>query len=159
MRVFTLAAESATLAFGAALAALARPGAVFALAGPLGAGKTCLARGLIGALQPETPEEIVSPTFTLVQTYPTAKGTVWHFDLYRLKQPQDAIELGLEDALGGDISVIEWPERLERWLPTNRIDVMLEQAGSGRRASVTGHGSFADVVRRWQPSLPEESVA
>lgn len=159
MRVFTLAAESATLALGADLSALARPGAVFALSGPLGAGKTCLARGLIDAMQPDNVEEVVSPTFTLVQTYPTAKGTVWHFDLYRLKQPQDAIELGLEDALGGDISVIEWPERLDRWLPANRIDVVLAQAGTGRRATVTGHGTYADAVRLWQPRSPEEPAA
>ena len=159
MRAFTLATERATLAFGAALSALVRPGAVFAVSGPLGAGKTCLARGLIGALQPDEPEEVVSPTFTLVQTYPTAKGTVWHFDLYRLKQPDDAIELGLEDALAGDISVIEWPDRLGRWLPANRIDVALAQAGTGRGATVEGRGTFADAVRAWQPSLPEESVS
>ena len=157
MRVFTLAAESATAALGGALASLAGPGIVFALSGPLGAGKTCLARGLIGALEPDAPEEIVSPTFTLVQTYPTAKGTVWHFDLYRLKQPEDAIELGFEDALGGDISVIEWPDRLGRWLPANRIDIALAQAGSGRRASVTGRGSYADAVARWTPGLAEET--
>src|SRR4051812_39574235 len=104
MRAFHLADEAATVALGAALARLAGPRAVFALTGPLGAGKTCLARGLIVALQPLAAEEIVSPTFTLVQTYPIAAGSVWHFDLYRLKQPEEAIELGLEDALAGDIA-------------------------------------------------------
>ena len=105
-RGFSLTDEAATVAFGAALAALAGPGVVYALSGPLGAGKTCLARGLIVALEPMDLEEIVSPTFTLVQTYPTAAGTVWHFDLYRLKQPEDVFELGLEEALGTDISLI-----------------------------------------------------
>jgi tRNA threonylcarbamoyladenosine biosynthesis protein TsaE len=156
-RDLILADESATVAFGAALAMLAKPGLVYALSGPLGAGKTCLARGLIEALQPTDPEDIVSPTFTLVQTYPTAAGTVWHFDLYRLKQPDEVMELGFEDALGTDISLIEWPDRLGGWLPADRIDIVLSQAGSGRRAVVTGRGKHASAVAAWQPDLPNES--
>ena len=159
MRAFLLPDEAATIALGSALSRLAAARSVFALTGPLGAGKTCLARGLIVGLQPLAAEEIVSPTFTLVQTYPTAAGAVWHFDLYRLKQPEEAIELGLEDALAGDIAVIEWPERLGPWLPANRIDVTLAQDGNGRRATVTGRGTFVDAVAAWQPHLPEISGA
>jgi tRNA threonylcarbamoyladenosine biosynthesis protein TsaE len=155
MRRFFLADEAATIALGRALAQLARPGAVFALAGPLGAGKTILARGLIHTLQDSDAEEIVSPTFTLVQTYPTAAGTVWHFDLYRIKQPEEAIELGLEEALGADISVIEWPDRLGSWLPANRIDVTWAHAASGRGATVTGRGTSAEAVAAWRCDLPE----
>jgi tRNA threonylcarbamoyladenosine biosynthesis protein TsaE len=131
---------------------------VFALSGPLGAGKTCLARGLIAGLQPvAADDEVVSPTFTLVQTYPTAAGTVWHFDLYRLKRPEEAVELGLEEALAGDIGVIEWPERLGPWLPADRIDVTLAQEGPGRRATVAGRGKFVDAVAAWRPQVPETS--
>ncbi len=158
-RAFFLADETATIALGAALARLAGPRVVFALNGPLGAGKTCLARGLIEALQPVDAEEVVSPTFTLVQTYPTAAGAVWHFDLYRLKHPDEVLELGLEDALAEGIAVIEWPERLGPWLPRNRIDVTLAQDGTGRHATVTGHGKLADAVAAWQPRLPETSGA
>ena len=74
MRAFLLADEAATIALGGALSRLAGARSVFALSGPLGAGKTCLARGLIVGLQPLAAEEIVSPTFTLVQTYPTVAG-------------------------------------------------------------------------------------
>ena len=154
MRRFRLATADETEALGAALARLAHPGVTFAVAGPLGAGKTCLARGLITALNPTTPEEIISPTFTLVQTYDTAAGPVWHFDLYRLKHAEEAIELGFEDALG-EISVIEWPDRLGGFLPADRIDVALAQSGDGREARVTGQGKYADAVRSWELALRE----
>jgi tRNA threonylcarbamoyladenosine biosynthesis protein TsaE len=158
LRRFLLATAEDTETFGAALAKLARPGTVFAVSGPLGAGKTCVARGLIRALQPEVPEEIVSPTFTLVQTYDTAAGPVWHFDLYRLKQPEEAVELGYEDALG-DICVIEWPERLGRLLPANRIDVALAHAGNARAATIAGHGNRTDAATLLSTTLPELKIA
>jgi tRNA threonylcarbamoyladenosine biosynthesis protein TsaE len=148
MRRIPLPTPAATEALGAALAALARPGVVFALAGPLGAGKTCLARGLIGALTPDAAEEIVSPTFTLVQTYDTATGTVWHFDLYRLKREDEVLELGFEDATA-EICIVEWPERLGRYLPRDRIDVTLSHVGTERLAVIAGHGKCAAVVNSW----------
>jgi tRNA threonylcarbamoyladenosine biosynthesis protein TsaE len=131
--VVELADERATLALGARLAGEAGRGDVFALHGGLGAGKTTLARGFIRALT--TPdEEVPSPTFTLVQTYESGKGPLFHFDLYRLEDPEEAWELGIEDAFSGAISLIEWPERLGPLLPTRRRDVRLEIAGAGRRA-------------------------
>ncbi|TAL01770.1 MAG: tRNA (adenosine(37)-N6)-threonylcarbamoyltransferase complex ATPase subunit type 1 TsaE [Rhodospirillaceae bacterium] len=154
MRRFRLETAEQTEALGAALATLARAGMVFTLAGPLGAGKTCLARGLITALKPAMAEEIVSPTFTLVQTYDTAAGPVWHFDLYRVKHAEDVIELGLEDALG-DVAVIEWPDRLGRFLPADRIDVTLTQAGDGREAEISGQGKYAEAVEAWKTKLRE----
>jgi tRNA threonylcarbamoyladenosine biosynthesis protein TsaE len=146
-----LATPEQTHALGRALATLARPGAVFGLAGPLGAGKTCLARGLISTLAPDT-EEIVSPTFTLVQTYDTVAGVVWHFDLYRLKRAEEVIELGFEDALA-DICLIEWPERLGRMLPRDVIDVTLAHAGDQRIATVEGLGKWVDEVTVWATAL------
>lgn len=130
-----LADERATLALGARLAGAAVRGDIFALAGDLGAGKTTLARGFIRALT--TPEEEVpSPTFTLVQTYDTPKGMVWHFDLYRLEDPEEAWELGIEEAFADGISLVEWPERLGALLPARRRAVRLELAGAGRRARI-----------------------
>ena len=106
-----LPSEAATVSIARRLAAVARNGDVIALDGDLGAGKTCFARGFIAALTGQA-EEAPSPTFTLVQTYDSARGTIWHFDLYRLARADDALELGLEDALADGITLIEWPERI-----------------------------------------------
>jgi tRNA threonylcarbamoyladenosine biosynthesis protein TsaE len=131
--VVELADETATLALGARLAEEARRGGVFALGGGLGAGKTTLARGFIRALT--TPdEEVPSPTFTLVQVYETRKGAVWHFDLYRLEDPEEAWELGIEEAFAEGISLVEWPERLGALLPARRRQVALDIVGDRRRA-------------------------
>ena len=137
--MFTLASESATLALGAAIAAHARRGHVIALSGPLGAGKTTLARGFIQALA-GPDEEVVSPTFTLVQVYDTDIAPIWHFDLYRLDKADDALELGLEEALASAITVIEWPERLGKLLPASRLDVTLSSFENGRRAELVYRG-------------------
>lgn len=132
--VLTLALpdDAATAALGARLGAAARAGDVIALYGDLGAGKTTLARALIRSLTgPET--EAPSPTFTLVQTYQTARFPIWHFDLYRLKESGEARELGLEEAVDG-LALIEWPERLGRDLPVARLEVRLSFDGAGRIA-------------------------
>jgi tRNA threonylcarbamoyladenosine biosynthesis protein TsaE len=124
--------DAATAALGARIGASARPGDVVALMGDLGAGKTTLARGLIRSLTgPET--EAPSPTFTLVQSYVAPRLTIWHFDLYRLKDSREARELGLEEAVDG-LALIEWPERLGRDLPHARLEVRLSFAKLGRIA-------------------------
>lgn len=87
-------------------------GHIMTLRGPLGVGKSAFARAFIQHLtSPE--EEVPSPTFTLVQTYQTSMCEVWHFDLYRLSQPEELWELGFEEAPGVAISLIEWPERID----------------------------------------------
>jgi len=127
-----LADETATAALGARIGAVARVGDVVALMGDLGAGKTTLARGLIRSLMGQATEA-PSPTFTLVQTYAAPGLAVWHFDLYRLNDPREARELGLEEAVDG-LALIEWPERLGRDLPLARLEVRLSFAGQGRIA-------------------------
>ncbi len=136
--MITLASEADTLALGAAIAIPARRGHVIALSGPLGAGKTTLARGFIEA-RGDT-EEVVSPTFTLVQVYEALETPIWHFDLYRLEKPEDALELGLEEALASAITLIEWPERLGPFLPASRLDLTLSAAGAGRNAELVYRG-------------------
>ena len=104
------------------LARALRPGDVIALWGDLGVGKTTFARVLIQTLVGEEVN-VPSPTFTLMQTYDSSHGEVWHCDLYRLKDPEEAFELGLEDAFHQAICLIEWPERLGNLLPDRRIDM------------------------------------
>lgn len=107
------------------LAGVLRRGDVIALWGDLGVGKTTFARVLIQALVGEAID-VPSPTFTLVQVYDSSQGEVCHCDLYRLKDPEEAFELGLEDAFHEAICLIEWPERLGNLLPRRRIDVLLK---------------------------------
>lgn len=98
-------------------------GDVIALYGPLGAGKSTLARALISTLCPNEAD-IPSPTFTLVQTYDMPDGTpLWHLDLYRIDTPDDAIELGIEDAFLDAVCLIEWPERLGTLLPDDCLSI------------------------------------
>jgi tRNA threonylcarbamoyladenosine biosynthesis protein TsaE len=136
--------EAATERLGAAVAALLAPRDLVALSGELGVGKTRFARAVIAALT-GMAEEVPSPTFTLVQTYETPKGTLWHFDLYRLSAPEEAWELGLEEALAEGISLVEWPERLGRLLPAERLDLVLRfaEAPGARRVDLTGRGRWA----------------
>jgi len=123
MPVIDLPDEAATAAFAARISALAATGDIIALKGDLGAGKTTFARGFIRARG--GTEEVPSPTFTLVQLYELGSVVVWHFDLYRLKFPEEAWELGIEDAFSEGISLIEWPERLGPLLPRHRLEIEL----------------------------------
>ncbi len=108
----TLADEADTHALAHRLAGLIRPGNVLLLSGHLGAGKTHLARALIRALVGAPHEPVPSPTFTLVQTYDAPNSEIWHADLYRLGDPGELAELGLDEAMGQAICLIEWPGRL-----------------------------------------------
>jgi tRNA threonylcarbamoyladenosine biosynthesis protein TsaE len=165
---FELPDEAATARLARSLAALARNGDVIALVGELGSGKTAFARAFINALprpeaapertrehaqeraqEPVEPEEVPSPTFTLLQTYERAPAPVWHFDLYRLARPDEVYELGFEEALGDGILVIEWPERLGPLLPAERLELRFDFAGraEARRVSLTGTGSWDRRLR------------
>jgi len=145
-RVLTtdLADEAETAALGARLGRAARAGDVIALVGELGAGKTTLARGLIRELA-GAETEAPSPTFTLVQAYASPRFAIWHFDLYRLNEPAEARELGLEEAVDG-LAVIEWPERLGRDLPHARLEVRLSFAGNGRIARLVDHADWSTRI-------------
>ena len=138
---FRLDDEAASERLGAAIGRALEAGEAVCLSGPLGAGKSVMARGLIRALAPGEAE-IPSPTFTLVQFYPGPEFPIAHFDLYRLTSPEDAYEIGLDEALREGVAVIEWPERLGHHLPHDRLDVEIEIDGEARRARLTAEGSW-----------------
>ncbi len=138
---FRLPDEAATAHLGAAIGAVLAPGEAVCLTGPLGAGKSSLARGLVRALAPDAGD-VPSPTFTLVQFYETPDFEIAHFDLYRLTRPDEAFEIGLDEALAAGAALIEWPERLGQHLPPDRLDVEISLDGETRRARLTAHGAW-----------------
>ena len=149
--------EAATGRLATRIAAGARARDTIALSGPLGSGKTSFARAFIRALG-RGDEEVPSPTFTLVEIYSfPGRPPIWHFDLYRLKQASEAIELDIEDAFAEGISLIEWPERLGALLPAERLDVALaippgaSDEATARHATLTGRGRWANLLDKVAP--------
>jgi len=138
----------ATEAFGRRLGALLRPGDLIGLSGPLGAGKTTLARGILAALGHQG--EVASPSFPIVITYdpPAVRLPVWHVDLYRIEDPEELAELGLEEAVGDAALLVEWPERLPVAWP-EMLQLRLEPDEAGGRV-LTGRSPTA-WGGRWPP--------
>ncbi len=144
--------EQATRRLMTDIAGLLMPGDLVTLSGDLGAGKTTFARALIRHLAGDESIEVPSPTFTLMQSYQLPQFTLVHADLYRLSQPEELAELGLED-LGADaVELVEWPDRAGNLLPPDRLDIAFtlspEHGPSYRNARITGHGSFAARAAR-----------
>ena len=122
--------EEATLAFGARLAAAARAGDVITLSGPLGVGKTALARGFSAALGHDG--EVPSPSFAIVQPYEELDPPVWHVDLYRIEAPSEIDELGLDSALEA-VLLVDWPERAGEAAWPDALALSLDFAQDGER--------------------------
>jgi tRNA threonylcarbamoyladenosine biosynthesis protein TsaE len=116
----SLGSPDQTAALGAEIGRLLTPGDVLLLEGDIGAGKTHFARSLIQSLLSE-PEDVPSPTFTLVQIYDGTSCEIWHADLYRLTSPDEVVELGLTDAFTDAICLVEWPDRLAELVPENAL--------------------------------------
>jgi len=119
-----LADAEATASLASVLAQNVQSGDTVLLLGEVGAGKTHFARSFIKSLL-TVDEDVPSPTFTLVQTYDTAVGEVWHSDLYRLSAEQEIEELGLFDAMAEAVCLIEWPDRLGSYTPTDALHIEL----------------------------------
>jgi tRNA threonylcarbamoyladenosine biosynthesis protein TsaE len=137
----------ATEAFGATLARSLKADDVVALFGPLGAGKTTLARGLLRGLGHEG--DVASPTFPIVQAYapPDTRIPVWHVDLYRIEHPSELAEIGLDEARGEAALVIEWPDRLRTLWP-DALRLTLAVDGDGRALTAGVPPAWGE---RWPP--------
>lgn len=152
--------EDATAALAARLAGLARRGDVLALWGGLGVGKTVFARAFIRA-HIGAPVEVPSPTFTLVQIYESGQPAavdIYHFDLFRLDAAEDVLELGIEDAFASGITLIEWPDRLGRFLPEDRLDLTFTDvpaAPTQRHLTIACAGAGAG---NWRDRLAEAGI-
>ena len=113
------------LEFAQKIAASISSKQVIALYGNLGAGKSFFAKSFINFLQ-SNPTEVLSPTFNLVYSYDSKKGEIFHFDLYRIKDPQDLENIGFFDILPNYISIIEWPQIAEKYLPKNSLKITIK---------------------------------
>jgi tRNA threonylcarbamoyladenosine biosynthesis protein TsaE len=140
-----LRTEEETAAFGAALARVARSSDVITLSGPLGVGKTALARGFLGALGHEG--EVPSPSFAIVQPYDELNPQVWHVDLYRIEDPSEIEELGL-DAAADAVLMVEWPERAGAGAWPNALSLSLDVTQDGDRILT------AEVPPSWEGRWP-----
>ena len=116
-KVFESKTEEDTKKIACLFGNIAKKGDVFALYGTLGVGKSCFSRYFIQHLT--NAKEVPSPTFTLVQVYDTDEFSIYHYDMYRLKNPMEAYELGIEEAFFDGVNLIEWPEKIEEVLPYN----------------------------------------
>lgn len=137
--------EDATAALGQRLAGRLAPGDTVLLEGPIGSGKTHLARALIRA-RLGRPEDVPSPTFTLVQSYDAPGAEIWHADLYRLTHPDDVLELGLDEAFASAICLVEWPDRLGSHLPSRALRLNFSPEGEGRRVKASGPADLVAAV-------------
>lgn len=138
--------EKAMLSFGRKLAKLLKPGDTITLSGPLSAGKTTLVRGLLSGLGHKG--EVPSPSFAIVQPYDMLSPRVWHVDLYRIENPSDLEELGLDDVGGDGVLVVEWPEHAGRNMWPQALALSLDVLEDGRRALT------AEVPTPWEGRWP-----
>jgi tRNA threonylcarbamoyladenosine biosynthesis protein TsaE len=133
--------EQATLDLGMRLAGGLGPGMLIALHGPLGAGKTTLARGLLRGLDFEG--RVKSPTYALVELYKLSRLDLYHFDFYRFTNPAELIESGLQDAFNDtNVCVVEWPERAGGMLPPADLEVDMTIANGARSARLTAQTEY-----------------
>jgi len=147
-RTLTLLTPTATAAMAEALAPLLNKGDVLLLSGPIGAGKSYFARSLIRwrMAQVDALEDVPSPTFTLVQSYPLSDGEIWHADLYRLNDPSEIEELGLMEAFEDAICLVEWPDRLPD-VPSAALSLDFTPGDSGDSRQLTIRGDAAWATR------------
>jgi tRNA threonylcarbamoyladenosine biosynthesis protein TsaE len=143
----TTSSPDETEQLGATIGLLLQPGSFLALQGTLGGGKTCLTRGIVASLAPQSAHLVASPTYAIMNSYP-GNTPVYHFDFYRLTGKDDIAELGFEDLFYGDgVSIVEWSERLDELLPADLLTIKFEYAGENQRLiTITSTGQNSDNV-------------
>ena len=147
VRTVTTQSEEETAAVGRELASSLLPGDVVLLSGDLGAGKTAFVRGLAEGLG-VSRDEVSSPTFTLIQEYRGGRLPLFHVDLYRIEDPGDLEELGLDDARADSALLIEWPERMGAALWPDELCLHIERDGAARRLTWQAPAAWEG---RWPP--------
>jgi tRNA threonylcarbamoyladenosine biosynthesis protein TsaE len=131
-QTFQTSSEEEMIALGEHIASLLPRRAVVFLCGDLGAGKTTLTKGIAKGLGAADPDEVSSPTFTLIHEY-GSPARVYHIDLYRIETERQLASLGLDELFDREaVVVIEWPEKFARWLPGEAIVIRIASAGDGR---------------------------
>lgn len=151
---FTLSTADETAHFAAELGQSVSAGDAILLSGTVGAGKTHFARHLIRAILSE-PEDIPSPTFTLVQVYDTAAGPLWHSDLYRIASVQEIEELGLTEAFDSAICLVEWPDRLGDLAPASALSLDFSEGQTDDARTVSARWSdpkWTERIEKWTAS-------
>lgn len=138
-----------TEAFGRRLGERLFPGAVIALIGPLGAGKTHLTRAIAKGLQVRNPAAVNSPTYVLIQEYP-ARLPIYHFDAYRLTGSREFADLGANEYFEGDgVCIVEWADKVEATLPTEQLRIAIEVVDEHRRRfALTATGERYEALLR-----------
>jgi len=138
----TLSSLDQTKEIAHKLAAILKEHDVVTFKGNLGAGKTTFIKYIIQHIMNEDIT-VTSPTFNLVQIYESSKFPIWHFDMYRLKTSEEVFEIGYEEALTQALSLIEWPERIQEFLPKDRLDVIITLNNSNiRTIEFIPHGAW-----------------
>ncbi len=148
-----LSNQNETEALAVRLAQMSEPGDVIALKGNLGMGKSVFARAFVRALTSEQ-EEVPSPTFTLVQMYEADVGEVYHFDMYRLEQPDDCLELGVEEAFSDGVCLVEWPDNIGPYLPWDSLMIEIihdESDEQARWMEINAAGKWETRLKEVQP--------
>lgn len=145
MIVMAAASPEEQEAWGARLAALLDSGCIIYLEGELGAGKTTLVRGFLRGMG--YSGTVKSPTYTLLEPYETDKMPCFHFDLYRLSDPEELEYLGVRDLLDREsVILVEWPERGQGFLPASDLTIRIEYSDGGRNLEFIPHGSVGEAV-------------
>ena len=146
LRITTGSPEE-TERLGADIGSLLQPGSFLALRGDLGGGKTCLTRGVVASLAPQSTGLVASPTYAIMNCYP-GDIPVYHFDFYRLTGDDDIAELGFDEYFYGDgVCVVEWSERLVELIPDDVLTLLFEYVGDNRRTiTITGSGQKSGFI-------------